>query len=48
MYPDRYYGTLKAEVDRIWANEKHVVFDIDVEGGLNLKNNSEKEPCQYL
>lgn len=37
VYPDRYYGTLKAEVDRIWANEKHVVFDIDVEGGLNLK-----------
>ena len=37
VYPDLYYGTLKAEVDRIWANGKHVVFDIDVEGGLNLK-----------
>ena len=37
MYPDCYYGTLNAEVDRIWANGKQVVFDIDVEGGLNLK-----------
>ena len=37
VYPDRYYGTLNAEVDRIWANGKQVVFDIDVEGGLNLK-----------
>ena len=37
VYPDRYYGTLNAEVDRIWANGKQVIFDIDVEGGLNLK-----------
>ena len=37
VYPDRYYGTLNTEVDRIWANGKQVVFDIDVEGGLNLK-----------
>ena len=37
VYPDLYYGTLNAEVDRIWANGKQVVFDIDVEGGLNLK-----------
>ena len=37
VYPDRYYGTLNAEVDRIWANGKQVVFDVDVEGGLNLK-----------
>ena len=37
VYRDRYYGTLRSEVDRIWANGKQVVFDIDVEGGLNLK-----------
>jgi len=37
VYPDRYYGTLNAEVDRIWASGKQVIFDIDVEGGLNLK-----------
>ena len=37
VYPDRYYGTFYSEVDRIWANGKQVVFDIDVKGGLNLK-----------
>ena len=38
VYPGTYYGTLKAEVQQIWDNGKHVIFDIDVEGGLNLKN----------
>ncbi len=37
VYPNLFYGTLKAEVDRIWQNNQHVVFDIDVVGGLNLK-----------
>jgi guanylate kinase len=37
VYVDNYYGTLKSEVDRIWDKGKHVIFDIDVEGGLNLK-----------
>lgn len=37
VYPECYYGTLRSEVDRIWANGKQVVFDIDVHGGLNLK-----------
>ncbi len=37
VYPDRYYGTLKSEVDRIWSNGKNVIFDIDVKGGLALK-----------
>ncbi len=37
VYPDLFYGTLKSEVDRIWELGKHVVFDIDVVGGLNLK-----------
>ncbi len=37
VYPNLFYGTLKAEVDRIWQNSQHVVFDIDVVGGLNLK-----------
>jgi guanylate kinase len=37
VYADTHYGTLKSEVDRIWAKGKHVIFDIDVEGGLNLK-----------
>ena len=37
VYPDRYYGTLKSEVDRIWSNGHNVIFDIDVQGGLALK-----------
>lgn len=37
VYAGVYYGTLRSEVDRIWAKGKHVIFDIDVEGGLNLK-----------
>lgn len=38
VYTDMYYGTLKSEVDRIWTSGKTVVFDVDVIGGLNLKN----------
>lgn len=38
VYAGAYYGTLRSEVERIWAKGKAVIFDIDVEGGLNLKN----------
>jgi guanylate kinase len=38
VYTDNFYGTLKAEVDRIWALGKHVIFDIDVAGGLRIKH----------
>ncbi len=37
VYKDHYYGTLKSEVERIWAKGKHVIFDVDVVGGLNIK-----------
>ncbi len=37
VYEGKYYGTLRSEVDRIWNMQKHVVFDVDVEGGVNLK-----------
>ena len=37
VYEGRYYGTLRSEIERIWAEGKHVIFDVDVEGGLNLK-----------
>ena len=37
MYRDNFYGTLKSEVERIWAQKKHVIFDIDVVGGLRIK-----------
>ena len=37
VYPDRFYGTLKAEVNRIWARGNAIIFDVDVKGGVNLK-----------
>jgi len=37
VYKDNYYGTLRKEIDRIWELGKHVIFDIDVVGGLNIK-----------
>ena len=37
VYTDKYYGTLKSEVDRIWATGKVVIFDVDVQGGIALK-----------
>lgn len=45
VYADNYYGTLKSELERIWSMGKHVVFDIDVIGGLNIKK---KFPQQTL
>lgn len=37
VYTDKFYGTLKSEVERIWNNNKIVIFDVDVVGGVNLK-----------
>ncbi|HET6542429.1 MAG TPA: guanylate kinase [Chryseolinea sp.] len=38
VYEGNFYGTLKSEIDRIWKNGKNVIFDVDVKGGINLKN----------
>lgn len=38
VYPGRFYGTLKSEIDRVWRSRKNVIFDIDVKGGITLKN----------
>ncbi|HHL52658.1 MAG TPA: guanylate kinase [Flammeovirgaceae bacterium] len=38
VYPGNYYGTLKSEIARIWQAGKAVIFDVDVKGGVNLKN----------
>ncbi len=43
VYPDNFYGTLKTEVERIWASGKHVIFDIDVVGGLRIKKKFPEE-----
>jgi guanylate kinase len=45
VYPGNFYGTLKSEIERIWNDGNHVIFDIDVKGGLNLKK---KYPEQTL
>ncbi len=45
VYRDNFYGTLKTEVQRIWAMGKNVIFDIDVSGGLRIKR---KFPEQTL
>jgi guanylate kinase len=45
VYRDNFYGTLKSEIERIWALKKHVIFDIDVVGGLRIKK---KFPEQTL
>lgn len=37
VYEDKYYGTLKSEVERIWNDGKTVIFDLDVKGGIALK-----------
>ena len=38
VYAGTHYGTLRSEVERIWNEGKNVIFDIDVQGGLNLKH----------
>lgn len=37
VYHKQFYGTLRSEVERLWKAGKHVVFDVDVVGGLNIK-----------
>lgn len=37
VYAGNFYGTLKSEVERIWQEGRHVIFDVDVKGGLHLK-----------
>lgn len=37
VYDGDFYGTLKKEINRIWKEKKHVVFDVDVIGGISLK-----------
>ena len=43
VYRDNFYGTLKTEIERIWALGKHVIFDIDVSGGLRIKRKFPEE-----
>ncbi len=45
VYQNNFYGTLKSEVEKLWLAGKHVIFDIDVIGGLRIKR---KFPEQTL
>jgi len=38
VYKDQYYGTLLTELNRIWEKGNHIIFDVDVIGGINIKN----------
>lgn len=40
VYAGRFYGTLKSEVERLWANGKSIIFDVDVKGALNIKKSN--------
>jgi len=43
VYPGRWYGTLRTEMDRLWNDDKCIVFDIDVLGALNLQSQYPEE-----
>lgn len=43
VYQNQFYGTLSSELERIWSNGKHVIFDVDVLGGLNIKKQYPKK-----
>jgi len=45
VYPGQFYGTLYSELDRIWKQGEHAVFDVDVVGGLNLKKEFGERAC---
>ena len=48
VYTDKYYGTFKSELDRIWGQGKFVIFDIDVKGGINIKNILKEQACSVF
>lgn len=43
VYPGRFYGTLRSEVERLWNENKVIVFDIDVQGAMKIRKNLEAE-----
>jgi len=48
VYQNTFYGTLTSELERLWAEGKQVLFDIDVVGGINIKKNIPKKPSLFL
>jgi guanylate kinase len=48
VYEDKYYGTLKEEVSRMLDEGKNVLFDVDVKGGINIKNYFGEESLSFF
>ena len=48
VYTDKFYGTLKSEVERIWSKGKTVIFDVDVKGGIALKKYFAEKACSIF
>ena len=48
VYANQFYGTLLSELDRIWSLGKHVLFDVDVKGGINIKRKFPSETEESL
>ena len=48
VYAGTSYGTLKSEVERIWAKGNVILFDVDVMGGINLKRIFGKDACSIF
>jgi guanylate kinase len=38
VYPGKFYGTLRSELEKKWSKGQHIIFDVDVVGGLNIKS----------
>jgi len=43
VYENQFYGTLKSEVERIWEEGNHIVFDVDVKGARDIKKSHPDE-----
>lgn len=48
VYQGTCYGTLKSEMERIWNNDKVIIFDVDVMGGINLKRLFGEDACSMF
>lgn len=48
VYAGVYYGTLNAEVEKLWAQGKTIVFDVDVKGGMRLKDRFGDQACSIF